>query len=265
MNAYETTLGEIAHEGIVAPLHGHFSSWKVDLDIIDGAENSFERTAFKVGKPREVPDLEKWPTLYAERVLVEKEGVGESTATPQPTHPGVWRIVHEPSAAMGGHKGLPGYAIVPGALHVQTLPEDHPFVLSATYAKYGIAVTRRHDSEQRATSLYDLFGAGEPVGPILNASVDAFLADGELLRGKDLVAWVTLGKMHMPRSEDMPLVTNFGTSFHLVPWNLFPKNQGMDIPSLRQFVKPSPTKHPHPHPHPPAHQSHQPPRRPHSH
>ena len=53
--------------------------------------------------------------------------------------------------------------------------------------------------------------------------------DGESLEGEDLVAWVTVGKEHLPRTEDLPLISNFGSYFDLVPWNVHPVNGAMDV------------------------------------
>ena len=72
--------------------------------------------------------------------------------------------------------------------------------------------------------MYDLYAPGEPV-----TSVDSFLADGESIVGEDLVAWVTLGKEHLPRTEDLPLISNFGTYFDLVPQNMHRVNAAMDV------------------------------------
>ena len=68
--------------------------------------------------------------------------------------------------------------------------------------------------------MYDLFGQSSR--PYFD--FDTYLADRESLRGEDIVAWVTIGKEHLPRTEDVPLITNFGTSFLLWPWNVFDKN-----------------------------------------
>ena len=46
----------------------------------------------------------------------------------------------------------------------------------------------------------------------------------------DLVAWVTLGKEHLPRTEDLPLISNFGTHFDLLPHNRFPVNAALSRP-----------------------------------
>ena len=84
---------------------------------------------------------------------------------------------------------------MPGPTVGQTLPAEHPFVKACAFSKYTLAVAVRKEAEQRATSIYDLFAPSEPV-----ASLDDFL-DGESLVQEDLVAWVSLGKEHLPRTE----------------------------------------------------------------
>ena len=68
-----------------------------------------------------------------------------------------------------------------------------------------------------------LAGPGEPV-----TSLDTYL-DGESIEQTDLVAWVTVGKEHLPRTEDLPLISNFGTYFAITPQNQFTTNAAMDI------------------------------------
>jgi len=123
----------------------------------------------------------------------------------------------------GSPTAPPGYMIIPGPTVGQALPDSHPFVKASAFSKYTLAVTRRKESEYRATSVYDLFGPGEPL-----TSLDSFI-DGESLAQADLVAWVTLGKEHVPRSEDLPLISNFGTYFDLVPRNMHSGNAAMDV------------------------------------
>ena len=53
---------------------------------------------------------------------------------------------------------------------------------------------------------------------------DSYLKNEENIEKQDIVAWVTIGKEHLPRTEDMPLVTNFGVGFSLLPWNVFAVN-----------------------------------------
>lgn len=225
INPFERVLGEIVHENLAAPLHSHFGCFKVDLDSPAG--ESLERTTITAGRPTEVPDL-RWPTKHVAREVVAKEGAGVSTSVPNPAKPGMWAIVDNSSPPAGARPdatptGRPGYAISVGPTVGQTLPADHPFVMAAAFSKYTLAVTRRKEEEPRVTSVYDLFGPGDPV-----TSIDSFL-DGESIVQTDLVAWVTVGKEHLPRTEDLPLISNFGTYFDLLPRNVFPVNAAMDV------------------------------------
>ena len=58
-------------------------------------------------------------------------------------------------------------------------------------------------------------------------SIDNFL-DGEGIAQEDLVAWVTIEE-HLPRTEDLPLISNFGSFFDLVPSNMHSVNAAMDV------------------------------------
>ena len=192
VNPWEKSLGEIAHHSVAAPLHSHFGTFKVDLDVL-GENNSFEKTLFKVGRPDGVPGLENYPTKYVQREVVGVEGIGESTAVADGT---LWRIVNRNPSTKLGEAAAPGYSIVPHSSTHQILPSDHPMVRSTPFTKYNLAVTRRHESEQRVSSVYDLFGQFS--APYLN--FDEYLNDSEPIDGQDLVAWVTVGKEHLPRS-----------------------------------------------------------------
>ena len=97
-------------------------------------------------------------------------------------------------------------------------------MLASAFSKYTLAVTARKEAEPRATSVYDLFGPAQPF-----TSLDTFLADGDSLQQADLVAWVTVGKEHLPRTEDVPLISNFGTFFDLLPHNMHQGNAAMDV------------------------------------
>eukprot|EP00946_MAST-07B_sp_MAST-7B-sp1_P005058 g5058.t1 len=232
VNAWERDLGEVVHApGVAAPLHSHFGAFKLDLDVL-GTENSLEATRFHVGKPRGIPGLETYDTKYVSRSFVTREGIGVSTANANTTT--MWRIVntdksHRPSSGDAMDR-IPGYAIAfTGTTARQMLPADHPMVQSTTFSKYNLAVTKRHESEQRVTSVYDLFGQMSP--PIV--SMDRYLEDKEDIEGEDLVAWVTIAKEHLPRTEDVPLVTDFGVGFQIQPWNVLALNGASeDMPNL---------------------------------
>lgn len=224
------SLSEIVRKNLAAPLHSHFGVFKLDLDVL-GTDNTFEVIEAKSGVLSDVEGSSKYATKYLDTTYVSTEEEGVSTRIVDPMHPKLWRIVNRKAKAPGdgdvdSKSRPPGYAIVPGATVINTLPDDHPFVLSAAFSKYNLVVTKRHESEQRCTSVYDLFGPSEPTLSIRD------LTDGENIEDTDLVAWVSLGKEHIPRTEDLPLISSsFGVEATLMPWNIFDGHAAMDIPT----------------------------------
>ena len=87
-----------------------------------------------------------------------------------------------------------------------------------------LAVTQHRDDEQRVASNADRYDPGRPA-----TSLDLMLANGDNLRGADVVLWANVGVMHMPVTEDVPLVSNFPTGFTLRPTNFFVENAAMDV------------------------------------
>ena len=61
------------------------------------------------------------------------------------------------------------------------------------------------------------------------------LSVGESIVDEDLVAWVMMGLLHVPRSEDVPLISNFGTQFFIKPWNYYEELVSMDAGNVEEF------------------------------
>jgi len=210
--------GTLFRGDTVANLHAHYVVWKVDLDV-GGTKNEFHvtkatHTAVGGGIPRKV---------QVDRV-VEREDPEERFIA-QPTSPGLWRIINKEKT--GSFTDEPkGYAImIETAPAVQTLPDSHPYAKASTFAKRHLTVTKRKEDEPQAVHSLDHYAVAEPL-----LSVEDFLADRESLVGEDLVAWVGVGKEHITRAEDIPLISNFGVGFSLMPWNYNDINPGMSLP-----------------------------------
>mmetsp|Transcript_121327 Transcript_121327/g.387777 ORF Transcript_121327/g.387777 Transcript_121327/m.387777 type:complete len:802 (-) Transcript_121327:238-2643(-) len=208
---------------LVAQLHSHFVAWKVDLDIL-GQRNEFH--ALRVGVAEGSA-----PGVLAKKAQTDARMDAEDPdklLIAQAVSPGLWRVVN--AEALNPSTGAPrGYAImIESAPAVQTLPASHPFAVTGSFAKRHLAVARRKDSEPSATHSLDHFPLDAPL-----LSVDRFLEDRESLVGEDLVCWVSIGKEHVTRSEDVPLVSNFGVAFALHPWNYHEENPAMQLPMMR--------------------------------
>ncbi|NXL36707.1 AOC1 oxidase, partial [Glaucidium brasilianum] len=84
--------------------------------------------------------------------------------------------------------------------------------------RYHLAVTRHHENEPSSSSIY---AQNDPWEPLV--SFEGFLRDNETIEDQDLVAWVTVGFLHVPHAEDIPNTATPGNAvgFFLRPFNFF--------------------------------------------
>lgn len=220
LNPEERNFSTVIGPNLAGPVHSHLVNFKADFDIAGNRENTFRLT--KVGTmpvPTPIqPDLVS-KALYIQDV--QQEGVGLSTFVADPKIPTVWSVVDR--SAMSAVGNPRGYAIVLDCwANLQVLPDNHPFTVAMPWTKYHVAVTKYHDDEYRVNSPYVHYDGYEKVKN--GQDLDRFLENGESLVDVDLVTWIGLGREHIVRQEDQPLVSNFGVAFSLVPWNFFERN-----------------------------------------
>ncbi|RMB90438.1 hypothetical protein DUI87_33179 [Hirundo rustica rustica] len=84
--------------------------------------------------------------------------------------------------------------------------------------RYHLAVTRRHENEPTSSSIYTQNNPWDP--PV---TFENFIRDNETIEDQDLVAWVTVGFLHVPHAEDIPNTATPGNAvgFFLRPFNFF--------------------------------------------
>lgn len=209
-------------------LHDHLFGWKVDIDVLGSGSNSLMRMDTKVAKNFSQPwNFDGAGTVaqykYNEHTMVAAEGP-QSLSSYDPRHPTMLSIT---SAGAPNAWGVPrGWGLhIPGTA-VQLLDDTAPFMPASEWTKYTVAVTQRKESEQRSCRvLYDMQAPGEPL-----VRFDSFI-NGESLQNADLVAWVTVGTMHTPTSEDVPVTTTSGTAvrFFIKPLNYFDESPATDL------------------------------------
>jgi len=223
-NPEEANFSTMVRPGLAGPVHSHLVNWKADIDVAGVQANALQVTKVMAGPivgsglaGTEQPLVSK----YLEHKYVEREGKGNSTFVAHPEHPGAWVMVDRKATSAAGNPR--GYAVTLASWSTtQVLPEDHPFVKALPLTKYHLAVTRHHDSEYRSSSPYVQYDGLETTGHAQD--LDRFLSDGESLLDEDLVAWIGVGREHIVRQEDLPLVSNFGAGFSLQPFNFFTQN-----------------------------------------
>ena len=80
------------------------------------------------------------------------------------------------------------------------------------------------ETEETSSSIYNQNGMHDPV-----VDFARFTEDNEGIEDEDLVAWVTVGLMHVPHSEDIPNTATAANSasFYLRPYNYFDEDPSM--------------------------------------
>ncbi|TGZ61380.1 hypothetical protein CRM22_008022 [Opisthorchis felineus] len=95
---------------------------------------------------------------------------------------------------------------------------SHEHTRSYAWSRYQLVVTRQHDSEPYASSIFNGVDLTSPT-----VDFEAFSLDNESIYNEDIVLWLTVGNIHLPRHEDLPNTVTTGgrLSFFIQPHNLF--------------------------------------------
>jgi len=112
------------------------------------------------------------------------------------------------------------------------IPDDHVTMATGagSFSKQFMAVTKYKETEAGLSGDYDLNRLADP-----QVSLDNYI-DGENILQEDLVAWISLATIHLPHSEDMPMVNNMKHGVTLEPWNFFDENPTMDMPNYHRMM-----------------------------
>ena len=95
---------------------------------------------------------------------------------------------------------------------------------AAAWSKYQLAITKYKDDERYGSSIHNQWGMDPPV-----FDFDKYIADNESILQEDLVAWVSLGGLHIPNTEDIPVTVTTGNrfSFFVRPYGFFDEDPSM--------------------------------------
>ncbi|XP_048193926.1 LOW QUALITY PROTEIN: amiloride-sensitive amine oxidase [copper-containing] [Perognathus longimembris pacificus] len=211
--------GTRLHTHLFGNMHTHLVHYKVDLDVA-GTKNSFQTLEMKLentsnpwspGHRLVQPFLRR--TQYgSERQAAFRHGQA------LPRH----LLFTSPRRNAWGHRR--SYRLQIHSAAEQVLPPGWQEERAVTWARYPLAVTKFRDSEQSSSSIYNQNDPWDP--PVV---FEEFLQNNESIENEDLVAWVTLGFLHIPHSEDVPNTATPGNSvgFLLRPFNFFPEDPSL--------------------------------------
>ncbi|XP_025135873.3 primary amine oxidase, liver isozyme isoform X3 [Bubalus bubalis] len=117
-----------------------------------------------------------------------------------------------------------GYRIQTVSFAGGPMPQNSPMERAFSWGRYQLAVTQRKETEPSSSSI---FNQNDPWTPTVDFSD---FINNETIAGKDLVAWVTAGFLHIPHAEDIPntVTVGNGVGFLLRPYNFFDQEPSMD-------------------------------------
>ena len=217
----EDSYGFPVYNNIYGPLHDHFILFKVDLDVA-GRENSFvtyevrpESEAYPWGREGEIREKKK--ITKVKRKAEQDAIIKYNFDVPK-------FYVLENEHAQSRPKLNRGYRIEPKYMVKQLYPDSDPVTRKAEWTKYQVSVTKHNEQERFGSSVYNQYGGEEPV-----FSFDEYLKNNDNIENEDLVAWVSIGGLHIPVAEDIPTTFSTGNSytFYLRPFNFFDSDPSM--------------------------------------
>ncbi|XP_021548637.1 amiloride-sensitive amine oxidase [copper-containing] [Neomonachus schauinslandi] len=211
--------GTRLHTHLLGNMHTHLVHYRVDLDVA-GTKNSFQTLQMKLENitnpwsPRHhlVQPTLKQTSYHRERQAAFRFG----RLLPK------YLLFTSPKENRWGHKR--GYRLQIHSMADQVLPVGWQKERAVTWARYPLAVTKYRESEVCSSSIYNQNDPWDP--PVV---FEEFLRNNENIENEDLVAWVTVGFLHIPHSEDIPNTATPGNSvgFLLRPFNFFPEDPSL--------------------------------------
>ena len=207
------------HYQLAGSMHDHIFNYKVDIDIL-GTENSYE--TYQVGLQN---FTNPWfPNDYhVQKIIHRKLHTTEDDAVYHYNFntPTLMNFINKNEKnKFGVHRG---YRLHIRDMIKQMYPASWPVVKGAGWSLNQLHVTLRKETEEKSSSLYN---QQDMVDPVVDFQK---YVNSENIDNVDMVAWVTMGTMHIPHSEDIPNTATPGSvaSFQLKPFNYFDEDPSM--------------------------------------
>ncbi|NWX14059.1 AOC3 oxidase, partial [Aegotheles bennettii] len=221
LHGQSTNYGNRVGPHTLGTMHLHHMHYKVDLDV-NGQLNSVETQDMGYEIEKDPWSMENTiERLHLRRGRLEREDEAAfplqgpmprylSFASPKPNkwgHPRSYRI--QISSSAGEH-----------------LPTSSSMERSISWGRYQLAVTRRKEEEPTSTSIYN---QNDPWTPTV---AFADFINNETITNEDLVAWISVGFLHVPHAEDVPntVTVGNGVGFFLRPYNYFDEDPSVASP-----------------------------------
>eukprot|EP00794_Sanderia_malayensis_P008996 gene8996-9957_t len=215
---------------ITGTLHDHMIFYKADLDVA-GQQNSYQTLDVAVENVtcpwNRLGYLTK-KSIQRNTKKTEKEALlNYNFDLPK------YLVFHNENAK--NKFNIPrGYRIQNNHMVKQKYPDDYYVTKSSPWSKYQLVVTKHKDNERYGSSIFNQHGMANPV-----FNFEQYINDNDDIVNEDLVAWVTIGGLHIPSAEDIPVTVTSGNrwSFFIRPFNYFDEDPSMSSTDAVQIVQ----------------------------
>lgn len=228
----DNSFGEEIQSKLLGNLHDHIFHYKVDLDVHDKF-NSFEKIEIikqDILNEWHPPDRVNLKVFQRQEIRRETDTEFKKIDFDKPTF---YNVYSNNQNKFGSKRG---YLIEPQSAVKQVLPEGDKVTMMAPWSVYPLVITKYRETELKSSSLYN---QNSPSKPIVNF-LDFFQKDNDAITNEDLVAWVSIGCIEIPSSEDIPNVASAANTarFFLRPFNYFDAGPSANSTNA-VFIKPA--------------------------
>lgn len=215
--------GIMVHPNVEANNHQHWHVWRLDLDV-DGLNNTVQEI-----NNIAVPPGPKNP--YRNAVVAEKEVFEtEHEAMRDSYAPSSrrWMVLNDDKE--GGKYGHnPSYVLNPKKGTVPLALEGSSLSNRAQVLWHHFWVTPYRQDEIYPAGMY-------PPSDQQFSGLPQWTKGNRNIKDKDVVLWYVMGKSHIVRPEDWPIMNHASMSFKLTPWAFFESNPVWGKPPVHEKV-----------------------------
>ncbi|XP_057297779.1 amiloride-sensitive amine oxidase [copper-containing]-like [Hydractinia symbiolongicarpus] len=195
-------------------IHDHMMLFKVDLDIL-GTKNTFKTMDIKLETGQDAWDIRPVVKKYIKhnKHTTEKDAAIQFNFD----HPKYYIISNENERNKYGN--LRGYRIYVQNKVKQVYPVEHEGTKHTGWSKYQVSISKFKETERYGSCMFNYYP--QYLDP--TCSFDARIDDDESIENEDLVAWIPIGGLHIPCTEDYPSTPTTGNqfAFFIKPFNYF--------------------------------------------
>lgn len=217
--------------GLYAPVHQHFFCVRMEMSV-DGPNNCIEEVntyPVKVDDPinTQLNGYMPVPTI----LKTEKEGI-RKLSSQTGRH---WNIINSNSKNCNGN--YVSYKLRPLENTSPLMNENCSIMKRAGFIKNHLWVTPFHPKERYPAGDYPNQCKG-------GEGLEKWTEQNRSIVDTDLVVWYNIGSLHVPRSEEWPIMPAMPLRFMFEPNGFFDRNPALDLPP-QHAIQPMPPQTTH--------------------